>query len=111
MKLLVFLSLATLACASVYEVPIAKAVIVQHVDSDIIHYEDDVPEKRYVVVPAKQKVYVPIQNVIHPALSTYLYAGKKYTVHYPSGLYHGPHGVGIYDPKFHDELEEAYYRG
>lgn len=106
------LSLVTLACASVYEVPVAKAVIVEHVDEDdLLHYDDDIPAKSYVVVPAKHKVYVPVKNSIHPALSTYLYSGKKYTIHYPIGLYHGPHGVGLYDPKLHDDLENSYYSG
>ncbi|GFY56066.1 uncharacterized protein TNIN_347391 [Trichonephila inaurata madagascariensis] len=99
MKVLVLLSLAALACASVYELPEVH---------DEHHYEE-IP----VAVSHKSYHAVPVQSVshYHPALLGHHYPVKKVVVHYPSGLYHGPHGLGIYNPKLHDELEQAYYRG
>ncbi|GIY07170.1 uncharacterized protein CDAR_393391 [Caerostris darwini] len=100
----VLLSLATLACASVYDLP----VVIGH---DSHHYEE-IPSKTYVAVSPKSYHAVPVQSVAyHPALLSYRYPVKKVTVHYPSGLYHGPHGLGIYNPKLHDKLEQDYYRG
>ncbi|KAF8793111.1 hypothetical protein HNY73_004635 [Argiope bruennichi] len=96
MKVLILLSLATLACASIYE----HAVVVDH---DLHHYEE-IPTKSYHSLPVQSLSY-------HPALLGHHYPVKKVVVHYPSGIYHGPHGVGIYNPALHDKLEQDYYRG
>ncbi|XP_035226827.1 uncharacterized protein LOC118199133 [Stegodyphus dumicola] len=106
--LVVFLCFFALSCASIYKVPVVKTVVVKTIPVHHLEY-DDIPSHSYVAVPSKS--YSAVQSLGHPALLGYHYPVKKYTVSYPSGIYYGPHGPGIYDPKFHDELEQAYYRG
>ncbi|KAG8189449.1 hypothetical protein JTE90_012521 [Oedothorax gibbosus] len=103
MKGLILLTLATMAYASLIEVPIVETIIVKHIGAD-----DHVPSN-IVIAP---KTYHHNVLPVHPVLSPFhALPVKKYTVQYPKGLYHGPHGVGIYNPKLHDALEQAYYRG